>query len=97
MQMSADKTKTHTTLYFAKEESDYLLRAAKLRGEQLFGRSNHGKVSAYITRLIKKDLRDNGILELDPRTKKLVPVKGKLDAMEKEILNKLEADVMDNL
>ncbi len=91
-----DKTKTHTTIYFAKDESEFLLKASRLRGEQLFGRSNHGKVSAYITRLIKKDLRDNGILEIDPVSRKLVPVDGKLDTLEKEILNKLEADVLDS-
>lgn len=63
----------------------------------MFGRSNHGKVSAYITKLIKKDLRENGILEFDQKTKKLVPVDGKLESLEKEILKKLENDVMDIL
>lgn len=92
-----EKTKTHTTLYFAKEESEFLLRAAKLRGEQLFGRSSHGKVSAYVTKLIKKDLRENGILEVDQKTKKLVPVNEKLELLEKEILLKIENDVLNGL
>lgn len=91
----SQKTKTHTTLYFPKEESDFLLRAAKLRGEQMLGRSSHGKVSAYITKLIKKDLKENGIIEYDKKTRKLVPVLGKLDILEKEILEKLEKDVME--
>lgn len=91
----SEKAKTHTTLYFSKDESEFLLRAARLRGEQMFGRSNHGKVSAYITKLIKKDLRENGILEFDQKTKKLIPVKEKLEILEKEILKKLENDVMD--
>lgn len=92
--MSKPKTKTHTTLYFPREESDFLLRAAKLRGEQLFGRSSHGKVSAYVIKLIRKDLKENGILEFDQTTKKLMPVNEKLDVLEKEILEKLENDVM---
>lgn len=95
--MKDKSTKSHTTLYFPKEESDFLMRASKLRGEQLFGRSSHGKVSAYITRLIKKDLKEHGILKYDDKLKKLLPVTEKLEELEKDIIKKLEQDIMDSL
>ena len=85
--MSAENkknTKSHTTVYFPKQESDFLLRAIKVRGEQMFGKSSHGKASAYLIRLIKKDLKENELLEYDSKNKKIVPNEQKLKEIEEE-------------
>lgn len=87
-------TKSHTTVYFPKAEA-YLLRAIKIRGEQLFGKSSHGKASAYIMKLIRKDLKDQGLLEFDPESKKLVPNEEKMNKIETEIAKKYEETLAD--
>jgi hypothetical protein len=91
------KKKSHTTVYFPKENSEFLMKAIRLRGEQLYGRGSHGKASAYLMKLITKDLKDNGLLAFDNKKKKLIPVEDKLQQIEKEIETKCEQDMMDSL
>lgn len=91
------KIKSHTTIYFPREDADFLIKATRLRAEQLYGRGGSGKVSQYIIRLIKKDLKENGILKLDTKAKRLVPIEGSLEELENAILKKLEDSILDTL
>lgn len=91
------KKKSHTTVYFPKENSEFLMKAIRLRGEQLFGRSSHGKASAYLIKLITKDLKDQGLLTFDNKKKKLVPVEEKLNSIEVEVSKKYEDNIMEGL
>jgi hypothetical protein len=91
------KKKSHTTVYFPKENSEFLLKAIRLRGEQIYGRGSHGKASAYIMKLITKDLKDQGLLEFDKKQKRLVPVEDKLTEVETEITKKHEQNIMEGL
>ncbi len=91
------KKKSHTTVYFPKENSEFLMKAIRLRGEQLYGRGSHGKASAYLIKLITKDLKDNGLLTFDNKKKKLIPVEDKLAQIEKEIEKKCESDILEGL
>lgn len=92
--MAAKDKKTSTTVYFPREEADFLFQASRLRGEQLFGRGQSGKLSAYVIKLIKKDLMDHGLLELDKENLALVPRPDKLVEIEAEIKRKQQESLM---
>jgi len=95
--MENKNKKSHTTIYFPKSESEFLMRAIKVRGQQLFGKSSHGKASAYLMKLIRKDLKEQGLLSFDPKKKQLIPAEEKLNEIEAEILKKYEENIMDGL
>lgn len=92
--MAAKDKKTSTTIYFPKEEADFLFQASRLRGEQLFGRGQSGKLSAYIMKLIKKDLYEQGLLEVDKENLALVPRPERLAEIEAEIKRKQQESLM---
>lgn len=94
--MSDDKKfKSHTTIYYPREESEFLMKATRLRAEQLYGRGGSGKVSQYIIRLIKKDLKEQGVLKVDSKSRKLVPNEESLSELESQIQKKLEDSILD--
>lgn len=91
------KKKSHTTIYFPRESSEFIMKAISAKGEQLYGRGSHGKASAYVLKLITKDLKESGLLEFDENKKKLVPVEKVLKEIEKEVQKKYEESMRDEL
>lgn len=65
------KKKKHrhsTTVYLPRKHNEFLVKAIKARGEDIFGKAESlGKSSKYIIYLIKKDLIEAGLMTGDTR------------------------------
>lgn len=62
------KHRHSTTVYLPRKHNEFLVKAIKARGEDIFGKAESlGKSSKYIIYLIKKDLIESGLMTGDIR------------------------------
>lgn len=81
------KYRHSTTVYLPRKNNEFLVRAIKARGEQIFGKAESlGKSSKYIIYLIKKDLIEAGLMTGDVRNPNTAEPN-------KEALKKIEEDI----